>query len=197
MLDIGAGAGSLGLILQRQRPDVTYRFREPEPELNALLEATFGAQKNAPAGTEFNAPTCAVLLDVVEHVSDDVALIKAVAAELPGGSTIAVTVPAFRLLWSRWDVTVGHFRRYNRKQIRRTLADAGLTAIDARYLFPELFPVALARRLLRLDGGEDFPPVARPVNWLLLTIGSITQRFGRLAPCGTSVVAAGVTGPKS
>ncbi|MEY2468069.1 MAG: hypothetical protein QOF21_767 [Actinomycetota bacterium] len=192
MLDVGAGAGSLGLILRRERPDIAYRFREPEPELEAVLIETFGAKSNAPSGTNFAPKVCAVFLDVIEHVPDDVALLRAVADELPPGSTIAVTVPAFTLLWSRWDTTVGHYRRYNRKQIRRVLADAGLDAVDARYIFPELFPVAVVRRVFRLGGG-DFPPVARPVNWLFWTIGKLTQLLGRLTPVGTSVVAAGVT----
>ena len=90
------------------------------------------------------------------------------------------------------DSTVGHFRRYNRKQIRRALSDAGLRVTDVRYIFPEMFPVAVGRKVFRLDGGNDFPPVGRFLNRLLFTVGSITQMFGRLVPFGTSVVAAGV-----
>jgi len=197
VLDVGAGAGSLGMILKQHRPDVAYRFREPEPELHAKLVETFGQQSAAPVGTPFSSPTSAVLLDVIEHVEDDVALVRSVAEELPVGSKLAVTVPALTMLWSRWDTTVGHYRRYNRKQIRRVLTDAGLEAVDARYIFPEMFPVAVARRVLRLDGGGDFPPVARPVNWLLWVIGKLTQRLGRLSPVGTSVVAAGVVRKRS
>ncbi|MBA2608884.1 MAG: methyltransferase domain-containing protein [Actinobacteria bacterium] len=190
VLDVGAGAGSLGHILRESRPDVVYRFREPEPELHEHLVATFGGTSQAPAGTKFDGATCAVLLDVIEHVEDDAELLRAIARELPTGSTIAVTVPAFKILWSGWDTTVGHFRRYNRRELRRTLVDAGLTVTDTRYIFLELFPVAVARRVLRRDTGEDFPPIGAVLNRTLWTIGVITQTLGRLNPIGTSIVAA-------
>ncbi len=190
VLDVGAGAGSLGHILRDVRPDVSYRFREPEPELDAHLAAVFGAEARVPVGTQLSGPTCVVLLDVIEHVPNDTDLLRSIARELPAGATIAVTVPAFKILWSGWDTTVGHFRRYNRRELRRAMSGAGLTVIDARYIFPELFPVAVARRVFRRDTGEDFPPIGEVLNRTLWTIGVITQALGRLNPIGTSIVAA-------
>ncbi|MCH9013739.1 MAG: class I SAM-dependent methyltransferase, partial [Proteobacteria bacterium] len=50
--------------------------------------------------------------DVLEHVEDDLASLRALHAQLrPGGSAL-ITVPAFEFLWSRHDERHHHWRRY-------------------------------------------------------------------------------------
>src|SRR5262249_37896582 len=57
---------------------------------------------------------CAVLMDVLEHVDDDVGLLRAVGRILTAAGEAVVTVPAHAFLWSDHDVFLGHRRRYNR-----------------------------------------------------------------------------------
>jgi ubiquinone/menaquinone biosynthesis C-methylase UbiE len=51
-------------------------------------------------------------LDVIEHVEDDRAAMREFLRVLRPGGIAVITVPALMALWSDWDVTLRHFRRY-------------------------------------------------------------------------------------
>jgi SAM-dependent methyltransferase len=49
-----------------------------------------------------------LLLDVIEHLPDDIGALRSVRAGLTPGDHLVVTVPAFPSLWSRFDEQVKH-----------------------------------------------------------------------------------------
>ena len=53
-----------------------------------------------------------LLLDVIEHVDDDVATLGAARTGVGEGGLLVVTVPAYQWLWSGHDEVLGHRRRY-------------------------------------------------------------------------------------
>ncbi len=53
-----------------------------------------------------------LLLDVIEHVDDDLATLRAARAGVGEGGLLGVTVPAYQWLWSGHDEGLGHPRRY-------------------------------------------------------------------------------------
>lgn len=59
-----------------------------------------------------------LLLDVIEHVKNDIAVIKEAKRVLKLGGVIVITVPALQLIWSAHDINQGHFRRYTRRRLR-------------------------------------------------------------------------------
>jgi SAM-dependent methyltransferase len=73
----------------------------------------------------------AVLLDVIEHLDDDLGMLKSVAAALSPGGRVIVKVPAGRWLMSSLDYAVGHRRRYTRRSVADVMRQAGLTDIRA------------------------------------------------------------------
>jgi hypothetical protein len=74
-------------------------------------------------------------------VEDDVALLRALRADhLASRGLVLVTVPAFQGLYSEHDRFLRHHRRYSLSDLRRTLAAAGLTAVEDGYLFASLLP---------------------------------------------------------
>ena len=52
------------------------------------------------------------MMDVLEHVSDDVGLVREYAKRAKPGTRFVVSVPAFMWLWSGHDVFLEHHRRY-------------------------------------------------------------------------------------
>ncbi len=89
-----------------------------------------------------------LLMDVLEHVADDGALLRSYVREVDCGTRFIVTVPAFSWLWSGHDVFLGHHRRYTLGQVRAVVESSGLVVEGACYLYGALFPLAAASRLL-------------------------------------------------
>lgn len=70
-----------------------------------------------------------VMLDVLEHIADDLAMLRALAVRLNASGRILLKVPALPALLNSQDIAVGHFRRYDRRALETVAVDAGL-AID-------------------------------------------------------------------
>ena len=61
------------------------------------------------------------MADVLEHIKDDKGVIKKLSNHLKKDGHILVTVPAFQSLFSKKDIALGHFRRYNLKNLKIVL----------------------------------------------------------------------------
>jgi ubiquinone/menaquinone biosynthesis C-methylase UbiE len=59
-----------------------------------------------------------VALDVLEHVEDDTLAFSELLRITKPGGIIIINVPAFMSLWSDWDISLGHFRRYSKSMLR-------------------------------------------------------------------------------
>ena len=134
------------------------------------------------------------ILDVLEHVEDDRAALKAIAQRLRPGGTILITVPQYPWMWSGHDVANHHFRRYTKASLRAAIADAGLELDLLRSFNSLLFPLAAADRLVaKLTGrtGSDDALPAAPVNALFEKIFGLERYLvGRVPmPPGVSLVA--------
>jgi SAM-dependent methyltransferase len=97
---------------------------------------------------------CAVLMDVLEHVDDDVGLLRAVGRILTAAGELVVTVPAHAFLWSDHDVFLGHRRRYNRDQVRDALQRGGFDIVECFYFYAGPFLARAAGVGLSRLGGE-------------------------------------------
>jgi hypothetical protein len=134
-----------------------------------------------------------LLMDVLEHVDDDVGLLARYWRSAPAGTTFIITVPAFNFLWSSHDVYLEHRRRYTLGSLSRTIRKAGATPDRLHYFFGSVFPLAAIVRLVRRYSGEDasdMRPVPELVNSVLTGMCSLEvsmARWNKLA--GLSVVA--------
>ena len=135
------------------------------------------------------------LLDVLEHIEEDVHTLQAAARLLAPGGKALITVPAYAWLWSAHDDFLHHKRRYSARALRATIGAAGLRVAALSYFNTLLFPLAAAARIKdrllnrgRASGGA-VPPA--PLNSLLHEVFSV-ERFlvGRLRlPFGVSILA--------
>jgi SAM-dependent methyltransferase len=72
--------------------------------------------------------------DVLEHIEDDQGALKQIHEHLQPGGTFAVYVPALPIIYSGLDRSVGHFRRYKKKEMKLKLDAAGFKVITTRYV---------------------------------------------------------------
>jgi SAM-dependent methyltransferase len=196
ILDVGCGDGLFFPRLRRfGRPQgvemdetlVTPRDRRQDPIHIGPFDATF-----AP-GVRFG---LILMLDVIEHVADDVGAVRHAVGLLAPGGVVVITVPAFQPLWTAHDELNRHRVRYTRRTFGRVAKSAGLRIHDARYLFQWTVPVKLlVRAKERVLGAADAPPSipARWVNNLLFRLTRLeAATYGRLPlPFGSSLLVVG------
>ncbi len=134
------------------------------------------------------------ILNVIEHIEQDVAGLASLARKLRPGGRILITVPAFPWMWSAHDVVNHHKRRYTRRTLKALVAQAGLRLELMSWFNSLLFPLAATARVAgRLTGREDsddkLPP--RPINSLFEWVFGLERyAIGRLPfPPGVSLVA--------
>lgn len=99
--------------------------------------------------------------DVLEHIRDDQAALAQWASWLKPGGTMLLSVPARMSLWSPGDEWAGHYRRYERSQLRDMLAAAGFEIERLEcYGYPlanlaEWASAGSYRRRIRRGSGSD------------------------------------------
>jgi hypothetical protein len=193
IVDIGAGSGMLGDWMRESAPALRYRFQEPSELLDARLAARFGVAARHDEAHALPADCVVAMLDVLEHIDDDVGALQRLVARMEAGSTLVVTVPALQWAYSSWDTQLGHFRRYSRREVRELLTLVGLEVESSSYLFPELLVLLPARKLRRaVRQNVDFPKLSPRLNRLGYAISSTTAQMRRWWPLGTSVVAVAI-----
>lgn len=132
------------------------------------------------AGVERGAYDLVAVLDVIEHIDDDVAALRAMADALKPGGCILIAVPAHQWMWSAHDVVNHHKRRYSKKTLDAAIRAAGLTHNGLRWFNSLLFPVAVAARvagkLTGKDDGDDSPPPA-PLNKALEAVFRVERHL--------------------
>lgn len=68
-----------------------------------------------------------VMLDVLEHIEDDVKMLHQLRDCLKPGGKLVVKVPALEWLYSPMDKAIGHYRRYNKTTLSQTFRKANFS----------------------------------------------------------------------
>ena len=135
-----------------------------------------------------------LLLDVIEHLDDDLGSVRAARRLARPGGLVVVTVPAYGWLWSAHDVALGHRRRYTARQLRSVLSAAGLRVERLGYfntiLFPAIAGVRLAKRLAG-GGGHDLQRPSAAINEALTRLFALERHVVLRPglPFGSSILA--------
>jgi SAM-dependent methyltransferase len=138
-----------------------------------------------------------VLFDVLEHLPDPRAIVRASLRHLRPGGTLLVNVPALPALTSAYDRAAGHLRRYTAASLARELDGLGLRPRFLRYWGLGLVPLLAARKAVLARGGprtieRGFRPPLAAVNTALVALMRLETALLRAPPVGTSVMYAGV-----
>jgi SAM-dependent methyltransferase len=190
-IEIGSGIGDYAVDLAPGR--ASYTATEPDPDRYAVLADRFAGdpvvrvrQLGLPAD-ETGDHSAVVMLNVLEHIEDDVAALRSAAGLVRPGGAVVVFVPAFNGAMSRFDRLIGHHRRYTRRTLGEAVSAAGLTIEQVHYVNSVgLISWFLLMRCARMIPRDGFAlrsydaTVIRAVGWL--------ERFVR-PPFGQSVLA--------
>jgi len=208
VLEVGCGNGSLLPTLQSACPDgqvigmdlFLEGLRHAQRRTDGLLVQ--GNAEQQPFGVKF---ALVGLFDVLEHIPDDQAILRAIHHMLIPGGVLLITVPAHMTLWSHFDVASDHCRRYDVAELRRKLRDAGFAVEYATQILAGLFPVmwasrrwrALRRRMRREDTSSEamvsaelsVSPLVNALFSRLLAAEMPLHRRRLGVPMGTSLLA--------
>jgi SAM-dependent methyltransferase len=132
-----------------------------------------------------------LMLDVIEHISDEDAALKEVRRVLKPEGRFILTAPAYNALWGSHDTMYGHLRRYRANKLVNKLKEAGFKVIKNSYIEPLfLLPLLIMRRIKGLRGSDDFLKLPDILNkFLTYSVsleGLILKRFS--FPFGVSIV---------
>jgi 2-polyprenyl-3-methyl-5-hydroxy-6-metoxy-1,4-benzoquinol methylase len=137
-----------------------------------------------------------MLLDVIEHVEEDVDSLKSIREHMSVGGKAVITVPATMLLWSDHDVVNEHKRRYSYRELKSKLLSVGFHIEKISYYNTLLFPIVLAIRMVhyvtRRKGKSDMDLPNPVLNFLLKNIFAFEKyilRIFNMPPWGVSLIA--------
>jgi len=141
VLEVGSGTGVMTRYLSTREEVVA---SDVDPEYVELLRRTFADTPNvqvrfldlARLGEDGLAPhrfDTVVCANVLEHVADDAASLRAMRALLAPGGRVVLIVPALHALYGTIDAAIGHHRRYTRDEIDAKLHAAGLEVEHVSY----------------------------------------------------------------
>lgn len=132
--------------------------------------------------------------DVIEHIAEDDAVLREMYAACRPGGGVLLTVPQHEWLWSRQDEFAGHRRRYRRRALFASLAEAGFVQPWATSFLMLLLPLMALSRLRQKDAtasGELEP--GRLTNGLAAAAMAVERVLiagvGLSLPVGASLLA--------
>ena len=116
-LEVGAGKGGLIPFYKKLVKDIT--IIEPEKKLFNILKKKYSNKKikithqtNKDIKKKYDT---IIYYDVLEHIKDDLNETKNAAKKLNKNGYLIFSVPAYQAFYSSFDESVGHHKRYNKK----------------------------------------------------------------------------------
>lgn len=153
IVDVGAGSGFFSRYLLSHTPakeawciDISYE--------NDSEQSESGKPIHYQRSIDLIDADLVLMMDVLEHVNDDVKLLREYVIKAPHGSQFLITVPAFQFLWSGHDDFLEHKRRYTLKHLQQIVCSADLNIKHMVYYYGAVFPIAATLRLLQKAFGQ-------------------------------------------
>ncbi len=191
VLEVGAGLGATTSILCDGSQE-EWLCLEPDLQLLAQVEARIRSGElpaccHARAGTVRDLAPGALFdsilyIDVLEHIKEDQAELEHAARHLAPGGRLIVLSPAYSFLYSPFDESIGHYRRYTRASLT-LLTPPACKIVRSMYLDSVGLFTSLANRLFLK---QSMPTQAQILFWdrNLVPLSKIIDRligfrFGR------------------
>jgi SAM-dependent methyltransferase len=193
VLEVGAGTGQIAEQLLEQTALRSLTAIEPMAAHAALFRARLpglplieGTIDDLPAG---EAVDTIVSVNVLEHIGDDARELRSYRRMLAArAGHLCLCVPARAELYATIDRTMGHHRRYQRRELRALLVSAGFEVVRLDYFnFAGYVGWWLSFRLLQRRHFDA--PVLRLFDRRLFRLTHAVERWVGPPPIGQSLLA--------
>lgn len=191
VLEVGCGPGFLSLELQSMGFNLTAIDRDPRAVEYAKKRGVASVIPMDASQTSFKdeAFDAVIFSDVLEHIPNQSAFLNEIHRILKSDGRIIFSVPAEKKLWSRHDISLGHYRRYSRQDVVTLLENHGFRIRKLRYWNSFLYPLILIhRRLFKTADMHDLRRLGflNPLLYHVLRL----EIYLPFLPFGTSLVGA-------
>ena len=189
VIDFGSGSGFFAYELFEAYPeyiedvlliDIGYTDEELETTKNESVKKL----RYIPRGIS---DCVVIMMDVLEHIEDDYAILKEIRSAISSNGHYFITVPAFMSVWSSHDVYLGHYRRYTIPMVKKLLEGCECKIENQYYIYGSIFPLVWAIRRLKKNEknmtnpeSSDMKPLPGPVNFVLKQYNSFEMNFRKI-----------------
>jgi 2-polyprenyl-3-methyl-5-hydroxy-6-metoxy-1,4-benzoquinol methylase len=135
VLEIGAGIGNFARWAQENATE--YHVSDLDPRLTQKLSEEFQHVLNWDLYTPFpneELYDTVIILNVVEHLEDDVQALRCLNTRLKPGGHLILMVPAMQFLYGSMDRSFGHYRRYTKTSISRIIRATSFDILKTEYI---------------------------------------------------------------
>jgi SAM-dependent methyltransferase len=144
ILEVGCGIGNLtGWLLQQGRvvaADIKENYlnivREKYEGHSNLVKTLIWDVQQEPGRELFASFDTIVCSNVLEHIGDDVSVLKHFHHLLCGQGRLILLVPALKCLYNQLDKNLGHFQRYGKKELISKIEQSGFRILHLTYFNP-------------------------------------------------------------
>jgi SAM-dependent methyltransferase len=144
IFEVGSGIGTCAQLIVRDNPGSRIILSDGDSRCVTALRERFEKDRNVSCHRIDIAnksdlesleckPDCAIAINVLEHVKDDVVALNNVYEVLNRGGHFVFLVPAHKFLYNRFDEAVGHYRRYTIEEIKHKVSQTEFNLIKAFY----------------------------------------------------------------
>jgi SAM-dependent methyltransferase len=158
VVEIGAGNGNVAKKLLSEKIE-TFLALEPSPNMFALLgRRTANARNCRPVqgflGDVYRSYLAVfdtvLYINVLEHIKNPLQELSYARAVMKPDGYLVVFVPALEFLYSQWDRTIGHYRRYSKTVLKNLIHSGSFSIVCLKYFdMAGVLPWLLAFRILK------------------------------------------------
>jgi SAM-dependent methyltransferase len=201
VLEVGAGLGEFASQFHGLRRHVV---TDVDPDCVASMARRFADRRETEARQldlqgvlpDLGAPVSTVIaINVLEHIEDDSAALRALAGLVEPGGKIVLWVPGYMQLYGDFDRRVGHVRRYTPTTLRAAIVGAGLLPGDVRPV-NMLGGIAWWLTVRRGGVGSPRPLLLRTYDRFVVPVTKVMESRWT-PPFGQSVLAVATVPPSS
>ena len=155
IIDFGAGIGTLSLIFREKYNKEPFCIEIDKTNISYLKKRNFESFQNID-DISFKADLI-FSSNVLEHIKNDYLTIVNFRSHLEDNGLLYLYLPAKKILWTKLDEFVGHYRRYEISRIKKLCEDTGFKVIKLHYADSLGFFTTIIWKIINIFKNQTLP----------------------------------------